>query len=273
MSGTPLFLRYFRVVVDTIEIKSLDVRFKIEKNLKAQPNKAEISIFNLNEAHRSQLEQLPTVAVSVEAGYVGGSSMIFLGDLRRASSQDSGPDIITTISSGDGEKAIQTARVNVSIRKGTPSDVVIKTVAKALGVGEGNLNKAVSTIKGAGLGTLFQDGTVISGSAAREMTSLCKSVGFTWSVQGGKLQLLPLQKTLEGEALSIKPDTGLIGSPSVDNKGVMKCRTLLIPDVFPGRKLVLESARLKGQYRIEATTHTGDTSGQDWYIDIEGKRY
>lgn len=268
-----LFKRSFRVVVDTIEIRNLDVRFTVRKTLKPEPNKAEISVWNLNETHRAALEQKKTPPVLIEAGYKGGTSVLFLGDLRSTVSQIDGPDIVTTLSSGDGEKAIRTARVSVSVKKGTTTDQVIKACAKALGVGEGNLNAAVSALKNAGLGTLFSEGTVIHGSAARELSGLCKAAGLTWSVQNGKLQILPIAQALDGEAVVIGPSTGMVGSPTVDNKGILKVRSLLIPDLFPGRKIVLEASRLKGRYRAETTTFVGDSAGPDWFVDIEGKRY
>lgn len=268
-----LFSRKSRVVIGDIEITGLDVRFSVRKTLRPEPNKAEISVWNLNETHRAAIEQKKTAPVLIEAGYKDSVSVLFLGDLRSAVSQIDGPDIVTTLTSGDGEKAIRTARVSVSVKKGTTTDQVITLCAKALGVGEGNLSKAVAALKGAGLGTLFSAGTVLHGSAARELTGICKAAGLTWSVQNGALQILPLAKTLEGKAILLGPSTGMVGSPTVDNKGVLKVRALLIPDVFPGRKLVLDAARLKGQYRVETTTHTGDTAGEDWFVDIEAKRY
>jgi len=274
MADVKLFGRKIRVVVSTIEITDLDMVFQVTKTLKPEPNKAELTIFNLNPDHRSSLEQMKSAPVQIEAGYQGGTSVLFLGDLRTAMTVHQGPDFITKLSSGDGEKAIKTARVNVSLKKGAASvDKVLESVAKALGVGEGNLKQALSAIKSAGLGELFSEGTVISGSAYREMTNICRSLGLTWSIQDGKLQILELKKALEGQAILVNERTGLIGSPTVDNKGVLTCQTLLIPDVFPGRLMVLESERLKGQYRIESCQYSGDTNGQDWYIGIEGKRY
>lgn len=271
--GDLLFQRKFRLVVDTIEIKGLDVRFQVRRTLKPEPNRAEIAVWNLNEAHRAALEQKKTAPVLLEAGYQSGTSILFVGDLRTAISVVEGPDIITTLSSGDGEKAIRTARVNVSLKKGTTTEQVLKACAAALGVGEGNLSQAVATLKGAGLATLFSAGTVLSGSAARELSGVCKAAGLSWSIQNGKLQILPLAQALEGKALVISSATGMVGSPTVDNKGVLKVRTLLIPDLFPGRKVVLDAARLKGQYRVESATYVGDSYGADWFVDLEGKRY
>lgn len=252
----------------------MDLSFKVDKDLAAKPNKAEIHIWNLTEAHRSAIEQMTDgVPCIIEAGYVESTSSIFVGTLRSSLSVIEGSDIITTLESGDGEKATRKARVNLTVKPKTPTTDILKLAAKSLGVGEGNLNQAIGQINAAGFATFFSAGTVLSGSAAREMSNLCRALGLTWSIQDGKLQILQLTKTLDGEAIKLGSSTGMIGTPSVDSKGVLKVRALMIPNVFPGRKLVLDGARLKGQYRIEKTTHAGDTFGGDWYVDIEGKKY
>jgi hypothetical protein len=271
-----LFGRAWRITVDTIEITDLDCTFQVEKSLASgKPNTAEVKIWNLTEDQISHLENVKTPAVKIEAGYGDTLSTIFLGRLRTANTEDDGPaDTVTTISSGDGEVQIQTARINKPIGKNTKAEDVIRELVKALGVGEGNLSQAVKDIQLTIGGQLFPEGGILSGSAAREMTGICRSVGLGWSIQDGKLLLLPLGKVLEGEALLVSPETGMIGSPTVDNNGIMTVKMLLIPDVFPGRKLVLESKRLKGQYRIETARYSGDTSGVgDWYVEVEGKRY
>lgn len=281
MTAVTLFRRRCRVVVDNIEVvpietdpsRALTVTFRVEKSLTPTPNKAEVQIRNLNPDHRAQLASKPDVPVLIEAGYEEGSSALFLGKLRTAPSIIDGADWVTSLSCGDGEVEIATKRVSLSVKKNTPTDVVLREIVKALGVLEGNVNEAVAKIKANAVGQMFSGGTVLHGQAAREMTNVCRSCGLTWSVQDGKLQFLGIREALKGEALLLSPETGLVDSPSVDNKGVMRARMLMAPDVFPGRLLVLKSRSLEGQYRIEKTVHTGDTSATEWFVDLEGKRY
>jgi len=272
-----LFKRSARVVVSTIELTtdapggSLDVAFSVTKSLKPEPNTAEIQIWNLNPDHRSQLEEAEQVPVSIEAGYEGETAQLFLGNLRTAISAREGPDIVTTLQSGDGEKEIKTKRINTSVAPGTSNDAVLKQVIKALGVGLGNTEEIVSGLSFKSVGQLWPSGTVLSGSAARNMAQLAESFGLEWSIQNGAIQLLQKGKALAQLDVAITPNTGLIGSPSVDNEGVLSCQTLLIPEIFPGRTITLESERLSGRYRVEQCTYTGNTGGQDWYIDLEAK--
>lgn len=266
-----LFRRAINVTVGTLALKGLDCTFSITKTLKPEPNTCELRIFNMTESHRLELEGLKTdVPVQVDAGYVDQVSTLFLGNLRRGYSYRDGPDIVTEVSTGDGEKAHRTARVNVSVPKNATSKDVLKQVASALGVLPGNLDQAAALLAA---NQVFTQGTVISGNAAREMTAICRSLGLTWSIQDGKLQIIQLGKALAGSAVSLSAATGLIGQPSVDNDGIMSATMLITPDVFPGRKLVLDSLRLKGQYVLQSCKYSGDTNSEEWFINVEGKRY
>ena len=275
---TLLFKRSARIVVDTIELatdpnnpgQSLDVQFSIDRSLKPEPNTAEIQIWNLNADHRSQLEEASRVACTVEAGYEGQTSQLFSGTLRTAFTMREGADLITTLQSGDGEKEYQQSRVNISIAKTTPNLSVMQQIVKSMGIAEGNLSSASPQLLASPL--LFPQGGVLSGSASQIMNRVAQSLGFEWSIQEGALQILQTHAPLATTATLLTPETGLVGSPSIDNEGVLTAQALLIPDIFPGRLLVLESERLSGSYRVEKCAYTGNTAGDDWYIDLEAKK-
>ncbi len=282
-ASVQLFKRAYRLVVGSIEVKTskdatpLDIKFSVKKTLKPAPNKATIQIWNLSQDHRNELSELAAVPVSLEAGYFDGpsaSSQIFLGNLRTAFSARVGPDIITTVSSGDKSEALRAAAVHKSYAKGAADiGTIFRLLASSLGVSEGNLSTAAAAISASPLKSICSRGFVLSGSAPREMTHLCRSVGYTWCVNDGALQLQPLQKALSGEAVVVSAETGMIGSPSVDSKGLLSVETLMIPDVFPGRALKLEAEYFQGGYRVEETDHSGDSFGADWGIKIKAKKY
>jgi hypothetical protein len=278
MTDFVIFDRAFTVTIGTIKItqESLRVAFQVTKSLKAEPNKATVNIYNLNEDHIGYLERAQSVPVQIEAGYRDHTSVIFLGDLRGVQTHKEDTDIVTVIGGGDGEVATQTSRVNISISKGTPTSEVLKKVAKAIGVSPGNLDQAVSSIQTqfSNAGSAFTTGTVLTGNAAREMSAICRSLDLEWSIQGGKLQILERGKALAGQAIKLGGPSGhgMIGSPSVDGKGVLSFSMALLPDVYPGRLLVLDAERLKGQYRITDTEHSGDLYA-DWKIDGKAEKY
>jgi hypothetical protein len=270
-----LYQREARIIVGTLELATsglfaLDFQFAVERTLETEPNTAEIKVWNLSPANRLRLEALGKIPCYIEAGYLGQTSVIFLGDLRRAFTERDGPDLITTIESGDGEEATQTARVNVSIAPGTTNSAIFRAVLGAFGILEGNL----ASVPVDAQRQLMARGGVVSGSASQVLTRLALGIGVRWSIQSGMAQFTLGAQPIQGTAVFLSADTGLIGTPSIDSKGVLTAKALMIPDIFPGRLLVLQSTtpRLSGNYRVTKTQHTGDTSGDDWYVEVEAKR-
>lgn len=267
------------LVVSSMSTASLRFTFAVKKTIKPEPNRADVSVYGLNEQHRSQFEQLEKVPVQIDAGYGPSgedASTIFVGFLRTALTISDGPDKILQLASGDAELAARKSRVSISVAKGTPTDQAFRQLAEAVGVDVGNLPDAVRLIKSRfGAGGLFPAGGVIYGNAARELTSISRSLGLEWSIQDGRLQFLDKAASLAGKAIVLGGPTGagMIGSPAVDGKGILSASMLLQRDVSPGRILVVQAERLKGQYRIEETEHVGDTRGGEWQVNVKAKRY
>lgn len=280
--------RYCAVAIGTVAVSQNRIQFSVSKNSKPEPNKAKVSIYNLNPDHRQTMLSAPSASVQIDAGYPDEFSTIFVGDLRFAEHKKDGPvDVVTTFESAEKGAAIQQARVSITVPKGTPPGDVLRTIARALGVGagrstawggsaieEGNLEDAIAQLKA---NNVFASGTVLSGSAWREMTNVCRSLGLTWSVQGGKLQILKAGTPLAGRAIKLTPQTGLLGSPSIDAKGVLSGECMMLGDMYPGRIIVLDSQFVHGQFVLDETTHTGDYSpisaSGDWKIAFKAKAY
>lgn len=276
-----LFGRAWSVTVGTLLLEGFDIAGHIVKSLKPEPNTCELTVYNLNPEHRSALEELrPKVGdprgipCKIDAGYKDNqTSNIWLGDLRTVESYKDGSDWLTVLGSGDGEKAFQTSRINVPMGPGTTATTALTAIAKSLGVGLGNVATAAAEIEAKGFSSKLAHGMVISGQASRQMTDFARSAGLEWSIQDGSLQFVRRGATMPGQAVLLSPATGMLGSPTVDNEGVLTVRMLMIPDIRPGVLLVIDSERIQGGYRIETASWVFDTFGGSWEIQVEAKRY
>jgi hypothetical protein len=287
-----LFLRTCRLVVGTLDVSNFHIHFKIDKTLKPEPNKALVEIWNLSPEHQAQLSELAPgkkvakkkgktsaallgkIPVRLDAGYIGpGNDLLFLGDLRTVDTEVNGPDWVTSLTSGDGERAFRTARINKSFSPGVPVSKALEALVSALGVGRGNLSRVLSQLQLQGAARALVGGAVFSGPVARELTNFCRAADLEWSIQDGALQFVDLNTALADKAIVLTPETGLVGSPSVDAAGVMACKSLIMPGLRPGRIAVLKSREIKGQFRIESVSYDGDNYEGDWLAEVKGKRY
>lgn len=265
---TRLFRRDYVLQVDTLEIRDLNVAFAIERTLRRRPGRAEIKVWNLSSSHRAQLEALSPGHIFVEfrAGFVGETSLLFRGELHEARSERSGNDIVTTVRSRDGGGA-HGARVSRSHAPGASLETVIDGVVDAMGIGEGNLRDVLSSATMGGVG-VFAGGATTSGSAADELDRLTGSAGLEWSIQEGVLQVLPRGRALQRTAIRLAPETGMLDSPTREKDGKIKIKTLLIPDLVPGRLVEVESDFVRGTFRVEAAAYRGEYAGSDWGIEV-----
>jgi hypothetical protein len=264
------------VIVDSVRIEGLRCVFKVVKSLKKEPNTLDLKIHNLSERTRSAVQK-KGVPVIVSAGYDDRGAIIFSGDARTADHVRDNTDWVTHVQCGDGERAYQFARVSKSFKPGTPVADVVRATARELGLGTGNLDTALAEGGFRGGLTQFASGYSAKGRAALELDRLFRTVGLTWSVQDGHLQVLRGTKPVLGKAVLLTPNTGLIGSPdhgAPDTKGgpsILKVKALLNPQFICGGQVQVESDSVKGLFRIEKLEHEGDTEAGNWYSMLELK--
>lgn len=251
----------------------LKVAFKVERSRSKEPNSCDLEIYNLNKDNRTRFQK-KEIPVVLEAGYVDNIFQIFSGNLTFGQNRLDGRDWVTSMQAGDGSTKFRTARINTSIKGPVPVGDVLKTVAASLGVDPGNIDEKASKGSIRGKLTQFVNGIVLSGKSEQEIDKIIKSMGYSWSIQDGALQLLEPNETIGDSVVLLAAGTGLVGTPEAGEDGFVKVRSLIQRDLFPGRKFKLESrnGELNGFYRIEKAIFVGDTWGGDWYIDIEGKQ-
>lgn len=290
--GDRLSDRRVRVAVDSFLISDLRVQFRVVKHLRRQPNTCDITISNLSQNSRAALQKKKRVKVILEAGYLSNIAQIFAGESRFVDQVLDHATWNTKIECGDGERAYSYARVAESFKPGTKVSDVVEAVAKQMGATvTGHIDELRATPE------QFLNGFVAFGKTANELDTLLRSLGFTWSMQDGQVQVLQDAVASGEPVIRLAPDTGLIGSPEhgspdkdvplpqvstsaedVDfsfaakkkqGPAVLKVRSLLQPGLRPGRRVQVQSRDVNGIFRIEQVTHSGDTAGGDWYSDLE----
>lgn len=275
-----LFDRVWRVTIGTVRInKPMRVAFEVERSVRPRPNAAKVRLWNLTREHQAQIEGARAAQVIVEAGYEDdrGLAQIFRGELFRARgnhppsirSAREGTDAVTYIEARDGGVAYGTARVAHSFDPGVRIATVLRTCADALGVGAGNIDDVADVAELEAGGDTYPEGLVLSGQAAHEMTRLLRGLGLRWSIQFGAVQVTRRGEALSAQAVRLAPETGLVGSPAIGNRGRVTVRAQLTPQLWPGRPVVLEAERVRGRYVCRAVKFTGDSHGADWIAECE----
>lgn len=253
------------------------IAFKATKTWKPTPNTCEVKIWNLSPDQRAAISKAKTPTIKLAAGYEGDPSLtqIFFGQAIFVKHEIANKvDVITTISTTDGGERKQQARVNVSFGRGTSTSTVLKEIVRSLGISPGNLDRVAKAIDKGIYANIYLSGTVVSGAAADELSHLCRATGYDWSIQDGALQMLKVNAGREDFDVDLSPDTGLVNSPSISNKGVVSGQCLIFKeraglDLVPGRLIKIKSAFLSGQFLLAKCEYAGDNYVEDWLCSFE----
>lgn len=263
--------QFFSGLTNGIEITDLRCQIKVEKSVDAEPNQAEITITNLSEHTRTDLVRKP-LTVRIDAGFDGNLRHLFIGDLRHGWTEQDHADIETKLQLADGDRAWRYAHVNRSYKKGTPLATILKDAAASAG-----LIVDAKILASPELQQQVAMGYVLQGPTRDELTRLLRPLGFSWSVQDGRFQLLTDTSTRADQAIVVSEANGMHGSPewtTPDQAGkpaALKVKMALYPELTPGGRIQVLSRDTNGMFRIEKVTHTVDTMGQDHMSEIEAK--
>ena len=284
--GPALFDRYWDLQIGTVRISSIaqargeeqhTIKFSIEKTERRQPNNCSFQIINLSDNDRSSIESDSVVVFY--AGHIDFFGSIFTGKVDKINDQKTGVDRVTTIKVLDGGQSYRNSRVNSSFSANTPVIDVFRYAVSQLGVGEGNTTSFESDIKLRNGSNVYVSGTTLYGLARGYIERIVRASDLRWSIQDGNIQLRRRDEPVNSEAVLLSEQSGLIGSPEVQQKArgrarpKVLARSILQPSLYVGRVVELLSETVNGAYQIESVKYTGSNNSNEWYADLTLKQY
>lgn len=189
-------------------IDSLFFEFDITVSRDKEPNRAKISVYNLNETNRN-LFSADHQGVELSAGYNGEVNLLFRGVTTNVTHDHQRDAWRTTFYCGDGEKEYGSVRFNKTYSAGVLILVIFKDIAKAFGLP----NEIIFEDPFA---TLLK-GRSFSGLAKDALDELTKDYKLQWSIQRGTLEITPKGSPILSQPIVtlLSADTGMIGSPQL----------------------------------------------------------
>lgn len=251
------------------EIRGLRIGFEVMKDDTSSPNRAKITVYNLN-ADSAALLKRPDVVVQLFGGYRDQANLLFLGDVTRAVTTIEGADAKTVIESGDGQAAQSSARSRVALKGQTTVGGVLKAALKDV---VSDPTKALSGLSDDVKGETIPRGYSASGPTKTVLRGLARARRFDWFYQDGELVIVDRDQATREPAVLLTPETGLIGSPArLTGKGAkgIQLKSLLNGRIRPRRILKVESASFTGYFLVRKLTHRGDSGWEpDFFTIIE----
>lgn len=278
---------------DALDLSALRFRFAIRRGDLQTPNSADIRVYNVSDDTADRIRQLlpqpEFTRIVVQGGYEGNYGVVFDGEIKQVRrGRESQTDTYLDITAADGDSAYNFAMSAVSLAAGSTPNDQISEVLK--GMAEHSVTKGyVPDMPGNAL----PRGKVIYGMSRDELRKIARNTQTAWSIQDGKLNMIPESAYMEGDVPVITSATGMIGLPEQTQNGI-KVRVLLNPNIKIGQAVKLDNRSIQGYrfglgisqqagnlfaeqsiktnadglYYVMIADHMGDTRGNEWYSDL-----
>jgi hypothetical protein len=260
---------YFESIGNGIEITELRVKFDVKKNLGHTPNTATITVYNLSDTTRREIESRPLYLL-LRAGYDGVARLLFAGNVTFAFSRHNGTEWETKIQAGDGARAFAHAWLTKSYGKPISVRQVLADAAASMG-----LKLPPEAEQSPQLRQALATGISVHGPTRDTLTKLLAPYGLKWSVQNGRLVILADDQVSQTTALVINEAAGLINSPehSIPSKpgdpSDLSFEVLVNSELNPGGTVSMDTESQKGLYKVQDVAHKGDTAGDEWTTECK----
>lgn len=264
-----------------LEASNLRMTFSISKSIAWATNTATFRIYNLGADKRNQLAYYGD-EIRIFAGYQenGGEQLLFIGNTTQTTHSFNFPEIITSLTVGDGEKVLNQIIISVSFGANTPARTIIESIAQQMGLTLQFFAQSENKVYPTG----FKD----TGLAKDLLEKVCSYLNLKASVQNENLLIFQVgQGNTEKPVIEINADTGLIGVPErysdkrqYDYRALppdgaprpgWRVKCLLRPDLIPGDRVRIRSehANVDGIFYIETIQHEGDNYGPLFESNLE----
>ena len=284
------------------------VSFSCKKTPTSEPNKLEVSIYNLNKATRQFIEQssnVITVKVAYEDECIGSNGQLIIENMPIVSRADlspngtkstkSGADIITRVSAAEGLYAYSLAVINKPFGKDISVDIIFDELINAFkdtqkdsdsnlvnrGLGfdtnvkfniTANITKGKSE-KSAKMLTVYSTdflfGVTLSGMVEEILEELCDRHNLIWFFDNNIFYIFSEDGFRSNEPFKITKDNGLIGTPQMLENGKVSFQSLINTNLLVWSIVEIESSNVNGIYQIGIVEITGDNYSNPWYSSCE----
>lgn len=290
------FIRKATLIVSSgtsgLDLSDFRFRFQIQQADQQAPDTLRVRVYNLAESTVRQIQKEFTT-VTLQAGYENGNfGIVFQGTIKQYwRGKERNIDSFLEITAADGDEFYNFAVVCQSVAAGQTPQQVLQNIFAAGPHSPGlpfatDVNGLVGGIPAQALAR----GKVQFGMARDYARDWSRKYGYQWSIQNGQMVVVPLTGYRPGEAVQLSSTTGLIGIPEATNDGV-HARALLNPLIRVGCLVQIAQSDLNtltvkqlgltwqglpsaaittsaGFYRVLVAEFTGDTRGQEWYVDL-----
>lgn len=273
---------------NAIDLSELRFTFRVKRGDIQTPNTADVRVYNVAPLTALSIEKEFTRLV-IQAGYDGNYGVIFDGTIKQVRrGRESPTDTYLDITVADGDAAYNYSMSAFALAAGSTPNDRVSAILEAMAM-NGVVGGYVPDLGGNPL----PRGKSVYAMSRDELRNIAFNAQSSWSIQDGKLNMIPITAYMPGQIPVITAATGMIGLPEQTQNGIrIKC--LLNPNIKIGQVVKLDNESIQryrfgtgvtdqltnetlkdqiklnndGLYYVMMAEVCGDTRGDDWTTDL-----
>jgi hypothetical protein len=273
---------------NAIDLSELRFVFRIKRGDIQTPNTADVRVYNVSPLTALSIEKEFTRLV-IQAGYDGNYGVIFDGTIKQVRrGRESPTDTYLDITVADGDSAYNYSMSAFALAAGSKPNDRVAAILEAMA-----LNGVVGGYVPDLGGNPLPRGKSVYALSRDELRNIAFNAQSSWSIQDGKLNMIPISAYMPGQIPVITAATGMIGLPEQTQNGI-RIRCLLNPNIKIGQVVKLDNESIQkyrfgvgvtdqltnetlkdqiklnndGLYYVMMTEISGDTRGDEWMTDM-----
>lgn len=272
----------------------LTIKFSVPFGDNDKVDTIDIQVYNLKDETINSIS-INQVAI-LSAGYVDDNGVIFSGTLKKKETKWEGLDKITTFKCIDCTLDYTQGVVKRTYGRNTPASLILRELARDAGLAIGDIDLPVDFI--------YRSGKALNGKIKFLVSEIAKDCKAKLHINKGRMYV---RNQAKGDklGLEISKETGLIDEPEeieeevkTENKAEKKqekneksdkksdgkkpvskpvkkklkgykIKMLLNHKITTDVIIKLTSRKVSGVFRVSKGEHKGDTSGTEYYTEVE----
>lgn len=224
----------------------LDIEASIEKSIGSEPNRAEITIVNVNESTASQMRNIDLdELVEVSAGVGDQLSLIFRGSPIEdgVTVNRGGTNHNVVIEASDGGYEWRATRINTTLSGQTSARQIVDLCVDELDV----------PVRRIEIPDDFEVafGAVLAGPVKDILDRIADSAGVRWSIQDGEFLMVPDGENSNRTAPLFSLSNNTLISANKKRDGSVKVTAVLTDPVSPGDPFKADGQTVDGFFRAD----------------------
>jgi hypothetical protein len=241
------------------KIDNLYTTIEIKKELSGKPSEGTVKIFNLNDSTETRIKEKGK-RIRVVAGYDGNDKTLYDGDIRRVERDKQSLDRVVSITLGGNVFKLTNAVFNKSYTGAVSVKQIVMDAVPSFDLSY----IGIDIIPDAQLNDFS-----FTGRTADLLDKILRPLNVQWIEDNAFIKFSLKGQPITETVFVLKSGTGLVGSPSVTEKGI-KAKSLLNGLLNIGDRVKIESKRLNGLYKITQLIHKGDNRDGEFLTEFLG---